>query len=157
MADVTLTYKGSDILELSNSGSATLKTGGKYCEGDIAVEYVKPSGESVPYLQHFQYVQAETKDYNSGGFTSWFVNTYINKGDGLYFGFINDVSQSTNPYKAVSFVVLIRTEGDIQGWFRRSNGWTTNINNEFSFYVFEGATIDVYFISKSDFEIGVET
>ena len=44
MADVTLTYKGSDILELSNSGSATLKTGGKYCEDDIAVEYVKPSG-----------------------------------------------------------------------------------------------------------------
>lgn len=44
MADVTLTYKGSDILELSDSGSATLKTGGKYCEGDIAVEYVKPSG-----------------------------------------------------------------------------------------------------------------
>ena len=47
MADVTLTYKGSDILELSNSGSATLKTGGKYCEDDIAVEYVKPSGGGV--------------------------------------------------------------------------------------------------------------
>lgn len=45
MADVTLSYKGSDILELSNSGSATLKTGGTYCEDDIAVEYVKPSGE----------------------------------------------------------------------------------------------------------------
>lgn len=44
MADVTLSYKGSDILELSNSGSATLKTGGKYCEDDIGVEYVKPSG-----------------------------------------------------------------------------------------------------------------
>ena len=44
MADVTLSYKGSDILELSDSGSATLKTGGKYCEDDIAVEYVKPSG-----------------------------------------------------------------------------------------------------------------
>lgn len=46
MADVTLSYKGSDILELSDSGSATLKTGGKYCEDDIAVEYVKPSGGS---------------------------------------------------------------------------------------------------------------
>lgn len=43
MADVTLSYKGSDILELSDSGSATLKTSGKYCEDDIAVEYVKPS------------------------------------------------------------------------------------------------------------------
>ena len=47
MADVTLSYKGSDILELSDSGSATLKTGGKYCEDDIAVEYVKPSGGEV--------------------------------------------------------------------------------------------------------------
>ena len=44
MADVTLSYKGSDILELSDSGSATLKTGGKYCEDDIGLEYVKPSG-----------------------------------------------------------------------------------------------------------------
>ena len=44
MADVTLSYKGSDILELSDSGSATLKTSGKYCEDDIAVEYMKPSG-----------------------------------------------------------------------------------------------------------------
>lgn len=44
MADVTLSYKGSDILELSDSGSATLKTGGKYCEDDVTVEYVKPSG-----------------------------------------------------------------------------------------------------------------
>jgi hypothetical protein len=46
MADVTLSYKGSDILELSDSGSATLKTGGTYCEADIEVEYVKPSGGS---------------------------------------------------------------------------------------------------------------
>ena len=44
MSDVTLSYKGSDILELSDSGSATLKTGGKYCEADIELEYVKPSG-----------------------------------------------------------------------------------------------------------------
>lgn len=49
MADVTLSYKGSDILELSDSGSATLKTGGTYCEADIEVEYVKPSGGGSPW------------------------------------------------------------------------------------------------------------
>ena len=43
MADVTLTYKGSTIAEMSNTGSKTLKTAGKYCEGDIGVSYVKPS------------------------------------------------------------------------------------------------------------------
>lgn len=51
MADVTLTYKGSDILELSDSGSATLKTGGKYCEDDVTVEYVKPSGVGEDLLE----------------------------------------------------------------------------------------------------------
>ena len=44
MADVTLTYKGSTLAEMNASGSKTLKTAGKYCEGDIGVSYVKPSG-----------------------------------------------------------------------------------------------------------------
>lgn len=43
MADVTLTYKGSTIAEMSDTGIKTLKTAGKYCEGDIGVNYVKPS------------------------------------------------------------------------------------------------------------------
>ena len=46
MADVTLTYKGSTIAEMSNTGTKTLKTSGKYCEGDIGVSYVKPSSGS---------------------------------------------------------------------------------------------------------------
>ena len=50
MADVTLSYKGSDILELSDSGSATLKTGGTYCEADIEVAYTKPSGGGADNL-----------------------------------------------------------------------------------------------------------
>lgn len=44
MADVTLTYKGATIAELDDSGSKTIRTAGKFCEGDIGVEYVKPSG-----------------------------------------------------------------------------------------------------------------
>ena len=44
MADVTLTYKGSTIAEMNATGSKTLKTSGKYCEGDIVVSYVKPEG-----------------------------------------------------------------------------------------------------------------
>lgn len=44
MADVTLTYKGTTIAELSDSGSKAIRTAGKYCEADIGVEYVKPSG-----------------------------------------------------------------------------------------------------------------
>ena len=46
MADVTLTYKGSTIAEMNDTGTKTLKTSGKYCEGDIGVSYVKPEGGS---------------------------------------------------------------------------------------------------------------
>ena len=47
MADVTLTYKGATIAELNDSGSKTIRTAGKFCEADIGVEYVKPSGGGV--------------------------------------------------------------------------------------------------------------
>ena len=44
MADLTIKYKGQPIVEMTESGTKTLKTAGKYCEGDIAVEYAKPAG-----------------------------------------------------------------------------------------------------------------
>ena len=44
MADLTVRYKGNPIVELSESGTKTLKTAGKYCEDDISVEYAKPAG-----------------------------------------------------------------------------------------------------------------
>ena len=44
MADLIINYKGQPIVELSESGTKTLKTAGKYCEDDISVEYAKPAG-----------------------------------------------------------------------------------------------------------------
>ena len=44
MADLTIKYKGQPIVEMTESGTKTLKTAGKYCEGDISVEYAKPAG-----------------------------------------------------------------------------------------------------------------
>lgn len=49
MADLTIKYKGQTIAELSESGTKTLKTAGKYCEGDITVEYAKPAGGGNTY------------------------------------------------------------------------------------------------------------
>ena len=46
MADLTIKYKGQPIVEMTESGTKTLKTAGKYCEGDISVEYAKPAGGS---------------------------------------------------------------------------------------------------------------
>lgn len=44
MADLTIKFKGQPIVEMTESGTKTLKTAGKYCEGDITVEYAKPAG-----------------------------------------------------------------------------------------------------------------
>ena len=51
MADVTLTYKGDTIAELSESGNKTIETAGKYCEADILLEYEKSGGGSFEGLQ----------------------------------------------------------------------------------------------------------
>ena len=40
----TVKYKGSTIAELTESGTKTLKTSGKYCEADIVVENTKDGG-----------------------------------------------------------------------------------------------------------------
>lgn len=39
MADVRISYKGGAIAELDGPGTKTLKTGGRYCEGDVVVTY----------------------------------------------------------------------------------------------------------------------
>lgn len=44
MSDVSINYKGAEIASLDDSGMKTLLTSGKYCEGDISIEYTKPSG-----------------------------------------------------------------------------------------------------------------
>ena len=48
MAGVDIKYKDATIATIQGGGSKTLKTGGKYCEDDITVDYVKegitPSG-----------------------------------------------------------------------------------------------------------------
>lgn len=42
MADVTIKYKGANIATMDASGTKTLETSGKYCEGDVQVVYVDP-------------------------------------------------------------------------------------------------------------------
>lgn len=49
MSDVTIKYKGQSIATMDATGSKTLQTQGKYCEGDIDVEYVKPSGGGLTW------------------------------------------------------------------------------------------------------------
>ena len=43
----TVKYKGSTIAELTENGTKTLKTSGKYCEADIVVENTKDGGTQM--------------------------------------------------------------------------------------------------------------
>lgn len=49
MADVTISYKGSEIASMSATGTKTLLTEAKYCEDDITVVYTKPSAPTPTY------------------------------------------------------------------------------------------------------------
>jgi hypothetical protein len=72
MADVTLTYKGATIAELDDSGSKTLRTAGKFCEADIGVEYVKPSGGG----SETETVEIEVSAYKSYDTAVGFMTAY---------------------------------------------------------------------------------
>lgn len=61
MSDVNINYKGASIATLDATGTKTLLTQGKYCEGNIEVAYTKPSVEPVlmpitirPDAEHLQ-------------------------------------------------------------------------------------------------------
>lgn len=50
-ADVEISYNGNTIASMSDSGTATLETEGKYCSGNITVSYSKPSeGDNMVFL-----------------------------------------------------------------------------------------------------------
>lgn len=56
MSEVNINYKGSKIAGMDASGTKTLLTSGKYCEGNISVEYTRPSAPTPSY-------QSKTKSY----------------------------------------------------------------------------------------------
>lgn len=72
MADVTISYKGASIATMDADGTKTLTTQGKYCEGDITVQYVSPGdGGSEPILpsayQQVEYIEATGTQYIDTG------------------------------------------------------------------------------------------
>lgn len=79
MADVTLTYKGSTIAEMDASGSKTLKTSGKYCEGDIGVSYVKPSGGGVEIPDSAFMLSGGCINWDYDGDWDSFITAYARK------------------------------------------------------------------------------
>ena len=71
MADLTIKFKGQPIVEMTESGTKTLKTAGKYCEGDIKVEYAKPAGGGAtePYIEEVYDSSGNLIDATLHGYT----------------------------------------------------------------------------------------
>jgi hypothetical protein len=85
MADVSIKYKGSAVAEMSESGSKTLKTSGKYCESDIVVEYTAkgsgiPEEAKIKYIIPATYLPARTSDDNGFDVTTFtFTRENVNQ------------------------------------------------------------------------------
>lgn len=70
---VTIKYKGSTIASMNADGTKTLKTGGKYCEGDIGVEYAAPTPSLVSKNIAANGTYAAASD-NADGYSEVVVN-----------------------------------------------------------------------------------
>lgn len=69
MADISIKYKGNEIATMDASGTKTLQTSGKYCEGDISVDYVKPVSYVKLAEQEFAVNTSSTAQSNVGTIT----------------------------------------------------------------------------------------
>lgn len=79
MSGVNIEYKGESIATISNTGSKTIKTQGKYCEGDILVEYEVPPAPQ-PILVSKQITENGTytaADDNADGYSEVTVNVNL--------------------------------------------------------------------------------
>ena len=78
MSDITVTYKDSTIATMDASGTKTLKTAGKYCDGDIGIEYEKPvpvwSYLGANPVKVLDIAETETALANTG-FATWTPST----------------------------------------------------------------------------------
>lgn len=70
---VAIKYKGSTIASMNADGTKTLKTAGKYCEGDIGVEYTAPTPSLISKNIAANGTYAAASD-NADGYSDVVVN-----------------------------------------------------------------------------------
>lgn len=70
---VAIKYKGSTIASMNADGTKTLKTAGKYCEGDIGVEYSAPTPTLISKSINSNGTYTAAKD-NADGYREVTVN-----------------------------------------------------------------------------------
>ena len=98
------------------------------------------------------YTQSTAWTTDSNGNAQNFANTYCNSGDGVYLAVVKNNTASN--YAAQSMIVGRGSVNGVTlplGHARRSNG-NSSIVASTSFYVTAGATITVWYCSKSQLE-----
>lgn len=127
MAGVTIDYKGESIATIPDTGSKTIKTQGKYCEGDILVEYEAPP-TPTPTLITKQITENGTynaEDDNADGYSE--VTVEVGKSvEEKYINFIDD--DGTVLYSWTEEELQEATElpplPDEEGWTYQCWTWT---------------------------------
>ena len=128
MSGVSIEYKGSTIATIQDSGSKVLKTQGKYCEGDILVEYEAPP-TPVPTLITKQITANGTyaaEDDNADGFSEVVVDvlapTPLEEKDVNFYDYDGTVLYAYTAQEALALSALPEApthEGlTFQGWNR---------------------------------------
>lgn len=116
MADITLSYKGATISEISANGTKTLKTAGKYCEDDITLQYVKPSvggsyvGGTIAWNQLVHGYSANTCTAS----TSDGITTITPSGSANRYAAVNDANTYHTVISGHKYLqmVIIKSDGE---------------------------------------------
>lgn len=80
--NITFEYKGNQIGAMTDSGTKTLETAGKYCEDDITITYVKPTtalqDKNVSIQSNGMYIAVPDSEYD--GLSKVTINTSVPTG-----------------------------------------------------------------------------
>lgn len=82
MADVEIKYKGVTRATMTASGAKTVKTGGKWVEGDIVVEYEKPAGPQPSGTKQINIVENGTSLHDVAGYAYAEITAAVSAGGG---------------------------------------------------------------------------
>lgn len=111
--------------------------------------------ESHPYIQTFDYVQAENWTSDSLGNTKNFIDTYCKHGNGTYWFGINQHGQNkSDNYRAVRGFAIRHNNGSVPttnsvAMLRAETQWSVICSTESSFHIKAGCAIKIWYIPLS--------
>jgi hypothetical protein len=121
MADLSIRYKGAEIVSLSESASKTLLTAGKYCEDNIVIDYVRPSsGDEIWGL--IATIEVPT---NVNSFSTELPRTAIE--GGIIWEVMHNVTFSYPDYYYAAVLPDGLAPGDNSGYSARVSGFDGDI------------------------------